>query len=532
MQEKLNEYQTNNTKKREEIQGVSEKVNPAINPGVDPAFESRVQAKTPEWVKDAVFYQIFPDRFAKSATVAKPSNLESWDSPPSTQGYKGGDLVAIAEKIEYLSDLGINAIYLNPVFQSASNHRYHTHDYFQVDPLLGGNPALRKLLDVAHTYGIRVILDGVFNHCSRGFFQFNEALESGAASPYLDWFYFRGFPVQAYNVARSNYDAWWDLPALPKFNTNVPAVREFLWSVGRYWLEFGIDGWRLDVPDEINDDEFWREFRRQVKKVNPQAYICGEIWQDARRWLQGDQFDSVMNYLFTRACLSFFIRDLEVTTVSGTGYAGMKSGANAAEFAQAIEQLLQLYPSEITLAQLNLLDSHDTARFIHSAKGDESALRLATLFQMTYPGAPSIYYGDEIGLPGGKDPDSRRSFPWDEKQWNQDLRTYFKKAIAMRHRFPALRRGDYNTLYGSGSLYVFGRKDAHDKLIIALNSGTDSIDFPAIPNADYLAENSILVDIFGETNQAYRVGPSGQVQGLRIPARSGIVLQALKTNLG
>lgn len=507
---------------------MTDKANPAINPGVDPGIESPVEAKTPRWVKDAIFYQIFPDRFAKSDLVPKPSNLESWDSPPTTYGYKGGDLLGIAEKIEYLHDLGITAIYLNPVFQSASNHRYHTQDYFQVDPILGGNPALRKLVDVAHSYGIRVVLDGVFNHASRGFYQFNQALECGAASPYLDWFNFNGFPVQAYNTNRPNYDAWWGLPALPKFNTNTPAVREFLWSVGRYWLEFGVDGWRLDVPEEINDDEFWREFRRQVKKVNPEAYICGEIWQDARRWLQGDQFDSVMNYLFTRACLSFFIKDLEVTSVSGTGYGGLTPGVTATDFGQSIEQLLKLYPREITLAQLNLLDSHDTARFIHSARGDETALRLATLFQMTYPGAPSIYYGDEIGVAGGKDPDSRRSFPWDESKWNQDLRAYFKKAIALRHRFPALRGGDYNTLYAQGPLYIFGRQDAQDKLLVAFNISDNSGTLPPIGNSPYLSEGDLLLDVFSGTNEVYPIGANGQIQGLTLPARTGTVLQVLK----
>ncbi len=507
---------------------MSEKINPAINPGVDHAIESRVAAKTPEWVKDAVFYQIFPDRFAKSASVAKPSNLESWDSPPTADGYKGGDLIGIAEKIEYLTDLGITALYLNPIFQSASNHRYHTHDYFQVDPLLGGNVALRKLLDVAHANGIRVVLDGVFNHASRGFFQFNQALECGAASPYLDWFHFKGFPVQAYGSKKINYDAWWDLPALPKFNTKTPAVREFLWSVGRYWLEQGIDGWRLDVPEEIDDDDFWREFRRQVKKVNPEAYICGEIWKDARRWLQGDQFDSVMNYLFTRATLAFFVKNLDLSTISGTGYSGVTGGADAAKFGEAIEKLLKLYPPEITAAQLNLLDSHDTARFINSARGDEAALRLATLFQMTYPGSPSIYYGDEIGLEGGKDPDSRRSFPWNEQKWNSDLRGYFKKAIALRHRFPALRRGEYNTLYAAESLYVFGRRDSQDQLVIALNAGDKAIEMPLLSNQSYFAEGDLLLDLFTGGNQAYPVGPAGQVQGFSLPARCGTVLQVLK----
>jgi len=233
---------------------------------------------TPEWVKDAVFYQIFPDRFAKSNAVPKPSNLEPWDSPPTVYGFKGGDLLGVAERLDYLQDLGVNAIYFTPIFQSAANHRYHTHDYYQVDPILGGNAALRALLDEAHRRGIRVVLDGVFNHASRGFYQFNHILENDGASPYLDWFFVRKYPLHAYeDQYRPGYEAWAGLRALPKFNTDTPAVREFLWGVGEHWIRQGIDGWRLDVPAEIKDDAFWQEFRRRVKSLNPEAYIVGEI---------------------------------------------------------------------------------------------------------------------------------------------------------------------------------------------------------------------------------------------------------------
>ena len=176
--------------------------------------------------------------------------------------------------------------------------------------MLGGNAALRRLLDEAHAAGMRVVLDGVFNHASRGFFQFHDILENGADSAYLDWFTVHGFPLNAYDRDKApGYKAWWNLPALPKFNTETPAVREFLWGIGRKWIDFGIDGWRLDVPNEIDDDAFWREFRRRVRAGNPEAYIVGEVWTEASRWLQGDMWDAVMNYLFTRACIAFFIGD-------------------------------------------------------------------------------------------------------------------------------------------------------------------------------------------------------------------------------
>jgi cyclomaltodextrinase len=231
---------------------------------------------TPEWVRDAIFYQIFPDRFARSERVPKPSNLEPWDSPPTTHGFKGGDLLGVAERLDYLQDLGVTAIYLNPVFQSTANHRYHTHDYYRVDPILGGNSALRTLLDEAHRRNMRVILDGVFNHASRGFFQFNHIVENGAMSPYVDWFIVKQFPLRPYHApwGQHGYEAWWNLPALPKLDVSTPAVREFLWNVASHWIEFGVDGWRLDVPAEIDDDEFWREFRVRVKA----RIYCGQRW--------------------------------------------------------------------------------------------------------------------------------------------------------------------------------------------------------------------------------------------------------------
>ncbi len=256
---------------------------------------------TPEWVKHAVFYQIFPDRFARSARVDKPNNLEAWDSEPTTFGYKGGDLLGVLEHLDHIQQLGATALYFNPIFQSASNHRYHTHDYYQVDPLLGGDAAFDELLAECKRRGLRVVLDGVFNHSSRGFFQFNDILENGGASPWLDWFYVDQpsgeHPINAYDIKRApGYRAWWGLHALPKFNTDNPQVREYLMRVGEYWIRKGVDGWRLDVANEIRTPGFWQEFRRRIKAINPDAYIVAEIWDESPQWLRGDQFDAVMNY--------------------------------------------------------------------------------------------------------------------------------------------------------------------------------------------------------------------------------------------
>ncbi len=305
-----------------------------------------MSVKTPEWVRDAVFYQIFPDRFARSDRVPKPAHLEAWDSRPTVYGFKGGDLLGVVEHLDYLQDLGVTAIYFNPIFQSAANHRYHTHDYYQVDPILGGNAALRTLLDEAHGRGMRIVLDGVFNHASRGFFQFHHILENGRASPYIDWFRVNSNPLRPYHAPKGQhgYEAWWGLPALPKLNVDTPAVREFLWDVATYWIEFGIDGWRLDVPAEIDDDAFWHEFRRRVKGTNPDAYIVGEIWHEAQRWLQGDQFDAVMNYPVTKACLGYFVGgNLLQAEAAKCGYNRIEALDDQA-FVDEITRILDLVP--------------------------------------------------------------------------------------------------------------------------------------------------------------------------------------------
>ena len=437
---------------------------------------------TPDWVKDAIFYQIFPDRFAHRKSAfgtngypAKLTNLQPWGAKPTSHGFHGGDLLGLIDKLDYLSDLGINAIYLNPIFASGSNHRYHTHDYYQVDPILGGNHAFREFLDAAHKQHIRVVLDGVFNHASRGFFQFNHLLECGPESPYVDWFHVHEWPINAYDrdALKPNYDAWWNIPALPEFNTDTEAVREFLWDVATYWVEQGIDGWRLDVPDEIDDDSFWQEFRRRVKAVNPDAYIVGELWREAKRWLQGDQFDGQMNYLFTRAAFGYFVGDtMNQEDTEGMGY-GLMPTLDASEFANALNHIHnELYHPEIVQAQLTMLGSHDTPRLLTIANNDKTAVRLMILCQMTVAGAPNIYYGDEIGMAGRKDPDCRRAFPWHDKSlWDEELREDIQRYIHLRHSLPVLRRGDFQILYASGQVVVYQRHYQNQTAIIAFNAG-------------------------------------------------------------
>ena len=359
------------------------------------------QTYTPDWVKNAIFYQIFPDRFAKSNSLEKPTYIEPWDAPMTRTGFKGGDLLGVYEKLDYLQDLGINAIYFNPIFMSTANHRYHTYDYWHVDPILGENPIFFMLLNEAHRRGMHIILDGVFNHASRGFFQFNHILDNGEKSPYLDWFHVYGFPMNAYQ-GKPNYSCWWNLPALPQFNTDNPQVRKFLFEVAKHWIEQGADGWRLDVPFEIKDESFWRQFRAATKLANPDAYLVGEIPSEAQDWLQGDMFDGVMNYQFSAALVGFF----------GTGYRdeAMISGMmglpevpvlDAQAFLGRAKELLEIYPRQNVLAQLNLLDSHDMPRFLSMVSENKDIFRLATLFQMTYPALPASIMAMRLAWPAG-----------------------------------------------------------------------------------------------------------------------------------
>jgi cyclomaltodextrinase / maltogenic alpha-amylase / neopullulanase len=480
-----------------------------------------MSVQTPEWVKNAVFYQIFPDRFAMSPKQrhqrAILTRLESWEEPPNYWGYKGGDLWGVLENLDYLQDLGINAIYFTPIFQSASNHRYHTHDYYQIDPILGGNEAFQALLTAAREREIKVVLDGVFNHSSRGFFFFHDVLENGQHSPWVDWFHIKGWPLSPYDeTVHANYAAWAGLRALPQFNHHNPHVREYLMQVGEYWMKQGIDGWRLDVPAEIKVDGFWQEFRDRIKAINPDAYIVGEIWEDAREWLDGTQFDGVMNYLFAAPTIAFIAGDrVDLSLVKDRSYYPHPP-LSAPEYAQKMQELLQLYPWEIQLTQLNLLNSHDTARLISIAQEDWDSLKLSTLLLLTFPGAPSIYYGDEVGLLGGIDPDCRRGFPKQEN-WNLDILEWHRQLINLRHSYPALRTGDYRVLRAEGAVYVFSRTLGAETLIIAVNAGTEPTQIQI--ESDRQRSGSLLfgnaeIDSVNDTDLQLRLAPrSGCICG-------------------
>jgi glycosidase len=446
---------------------------------------------TPYWVQDAIFYQIFPDRFANGDPSIDPPNVQKWGALPDLWHSQGGDLRGILQKLDYLLDLGVTALYLNPIFESASTHRYNTNDYFKIDHRLGTLTDFHILLDAAHRNGMHVIIDGVFNHCGRGFFAFMDVIENNEYSAYVDWFHIQRFPLDACGPGQAqNYQGWWGFKSLPKFNTRNPQVRNYIMKVAQYWMERGADGWRLDVPNEIDDDAFWEEFRHVVKSVNRDAYILGEIWTVDRRWADDKHFDGLMNYP---------LRDILLAALNGT--------ADAVKFGDRVEELLKAYPREHVYSMYNNLGSHDVERLATLLDNSLDKIKLAYLFQMAYPGAPAIYYGDEVGLEGGKDPDCRRAFPWDSADWKGDLRPWLQQLIAIRKSRPSLRRGDYKRLLAVDGVYAFVRGLGEEKTLAVVNFSQSQREF-SIPVNGFWPDGYTPYSLL--TRKGYRVA-EGQV---------------------
>jgi cyclomaltodextrinase / maltogenic alpha-amylase / neopullulanase len=466
---------------------------PFINP-VD-VFEP------PAWVRDAVFYQIFPDRFANGDPANDPDGVRPWGSAPAPDNFFGGDLQGVLDRLDHLTELGVNAIYFNPLFAAQTNHKYDTRDYMAVDPGFGTNEQLRELVDACRSRGIRVMLDAVFNHAGSAFPPFIDVLQRGEASPYRDWFHVRKFPLRV-EGGIPTYDTFAFEPIMPKLNTENPEVKAYLLRAATYWIEeIGIDGWRLDVADEA-DHWFWREFRQAVKRVKPDAYIVGEVWHDAAMWLQGDQFDAIMNYSVASAVLDYIGR----------------GKMDAPAFADAVGSELARYPRQVVESMLNLLGSHDTPRLLTVCGSDTRCVRLAVLFQLTYPGAPCIYYGDEFGMEGGGDPDCRRCMVWEEEQQNRELFRFFQGTIALRKRHEALRSADIRFLAAEpGSrLLRYERIGANERFLIAMNAGEHSAACVLPDDGPWFDAYSGVPFVPGDDRRSFRI-PAFDYVVLRSP---------------
>ncbi len=443
----------------------------------------------PEWAAGSVMYQIFPERFANGDTSNDPETTVPWGSEPEPIQFQGGDLQGITQRLDELAWLGVEVIYLNPIFTSPSNHKYDTVDYFSVDPAFGGDEALRELVGAAHGRDMRVILDASFNHVHPRFFAFADLLERGPASEYADWFVVdswplsigvrnhlldadhpmrrraerwsseTGIPIVALEgdgrPVEPSYESWYGVGTMPRLDLANPEARAHVLDVARYWVrEFDIDGWRMDVARYV-DPDFWNDFRQAVRSVNRDAYLIAEVMGDASAWLQGDQFDATMDYTFRSLCLRF----LATGEIDGV------------EFLDEAARSVFQYAWPVTLACQSLIGSHDTPRFLTEAGEEGWRLRLASVLQMTMPGMPGIYYGDEIEMTGGNDPGCRGAYPVGVDLSVHPTARVIHELALLRPELTDLVEGPWRPVHAGSDHVAFSRGDT----LVIVNRGLEVI---------------------------------------------------------
>ncbi|MEX2115944.1 MAG: glycoside hydrolase family 13 protein [Bacteroidota bacterium] len=573
----------------------------AITPFLLPA-----QPVVPQWAKDAVWYQIFPERFRNGDSSNDPTpgelkfpaargwkvspwnsdwyELQPWEQSHDPDFYDnvfdrryGGDLKGVLDKLDYLADLGITALYFNPIFEATSLHKYDASTYHHIDNNFGPDPegdlviidaetenpatwkwsaADRLFLDLiaeAHKRGIHIILDGVFNHSGTDFWAFRDVVKNQQRSHYADWFDVRRWDDPKTPENEFDYKGWWDYKGLPEFREGpggfVRPVWTYFFDITKRWMDpngdgdpsDGVDGWRLDVANDVSH-QFWKEWRTLVKSVNPDAYIVGEIWDDASTWLQGDEFDAVMNYRFSRAVVRFFVDTAP-------------SRYSAPEFDEELADVRKGYPDDVNYILQNLIDSHDTDRWSSMilnpnreydrnnglrqnpdydirkpGESEFQILRLMALFQMTYVGAPMIYYGTESGMWGPDDPDDRKPMVWDDIAYDDErshpiagktrpvdkvafdhnLFAYLKQLISLRNKHVALRRGSFRTLIATREgIYAFERAHGSNHVTVILNNSDK-------PGRAALGSKSRYTDLL--------TGNTVHGSDILLPARTGMVL--------
>ena len=410
-----------------------------------------------EWLNNGVFYQIFVERFAKGSVKDESYINCQWDDLPTPKSFHGGDLDGITNNLEYIQNLGVTALYLTPIFKSISNHKYDISNYFQVDEMFGGNKALKRLVTECHDRGLKIILDAVFNHVSEDFEPFQDVLKKGNESEYYDWFIIDGPRI---NDQKDNYACFAACNYMPKLNTNNPKVQQYLLEVVEYWMNnFDIDGWRLDVADEVSHD-FWRLMRRKVKSIKPEAVLIGENWHNSEPYLNGDQFDSIMNYGVTKSMLDYW----------------SKESLNEEGLSYALNRQLMRYSDTTNNMMFNLLDCHDTHRFLNEVKSNADKLVCALVTLTFLPGSINLYYGTEILLEGGFDPDSRRAFNFN--RLNDEKIHLYSNVICFILKLkeqPALKEGKVK-IYEKDGLLVIERRCDEQVLILKVSKRTKKIE--------------------------------------------------------
>ncbi|MFB9135452.1 maltodextrin glucosidase [Vibrio olivae] len=463
-------------------------------------FKYNAAHQPPNWVKSQIFYQIFPDRFAngkpeisvKSGEYqllsGKPSLQKAWEEPvgghdnSGASEFYGGDLFGVEQKIEYLQQLGVTALYLNPIFSAPSNHKYDTTDYYHVDSHLGGNEQFASLCTTVHQRGMKVMLDAVFNHTSTEHPWFDKPGKQTTAgayqspsSPYRDYYFFEG--------DTNHYIGWKGIDSLPVLNFQNQQVRDTIYqsddSVIKHWLRapYHVDGWRFDVIHMLgegsgakNNAHYVKAFRHSAKQVNPDCYILGEHFFEATQWLQGDQEDGSMNYFGFAHPLRALLANIDVSWDP--------IEIDVGEFCTWLDQARASIPWQNQLAQLNQLDSHDTRRFMTMVNGDKARFHIAAAFLFTYVGTPCLYYGTEVGLEGSDDPDNRRCMPWHQLETSEHL-PFFQRLMTLRKHCAALQQGDFQWLNQSSQGIVFARHLGSQMVVFAMNVSQSPATFRA-----------------------------------------------------
>lgn len=412
----------------------------------------------PAWAENKVIYQIFPSRFATHKEIPE----ERWyQAPIGHEADLMGSLRGIIDRLDYLKNLGVDILYMTPIFTSDSSHKYNISDYYTIDPSFGTKEDLKELVSKAHGLGMYVILDGVFNHTGLGFFAFRDIMEKKERSAYLDWYYIQSFPLVMDWGKRPSFKTFSYFGGMPKVNLQNQETADYFIDVAAYWIkECDIDGWRLDVADEISH-VFWKRFRREMKAIKKDVLLVGEIWHFAGDFLEGDEWDSVMNYPFYHAVSDLLVRE-EIDVMA---------------FFEKLHFIKGNLHSALEGYLWNFIDSHDTARFLYSVKGNRAKQKLAAALQLLLPGMPMIYYGDEVALNGGPDPDCRRGMLWDERRQDKEMLHYYQTLIQIRHTHPALTKGTIIAQYAQEDTGMLVMKRQLDDQVITLliHAGAGSV---------------------------------------------------------
>ena len=465
----------------------------------------------PDWVYGGVMYQIFPERFRNGNDEITPENAIPWESTPTRLDFHGGDLHGVTEKIDYIKDLGVNIIYLNPIFLSSSTHKYDAWDHFKVDDTFGGDEALKDLINEAHSRNMKVVLDCSLNHVHPRHFAFQDLVEKGEKSEYKDWFTVFDYPVRflhrphlyanTYKVGwdgnaeeyktylektfketkvpvevvdddgpiiEPTFKAWWGVPDMPKVNFKSDGARQWALDVTEHWIKnFDIDGWRMDVAKEL-DFSFWKDFRDVAYSAKKDILLISEIFGDTSQWLQGERFDGTMNYSFRETMTDYFAT----------------KRIDNKEFANSLANLYSMYSFEALSSCQNLLSSHDVKRFLNRCGANTDGMFGAVFLQATFPGIAGIYYGDEIGLGGADDPHNREPFPWEsEDKWNKDLLKFTSELMSIKTSQPILRYGNFEMVTYDDNYVIFRRVLNDESLLCIVNRDLKNKDIELNTNA-------------------------------------------------